>query len=134
MGVVKSGICIITVWRPCNSFVPFWNRSITSFEGCWVKRVRSLSSLNCMERKEEFWRSAFKTWTSNIIEWMLSLWVRFWVQYSLLLQYGILEKPVTHIVVFTVKGGSTHSPRGSYLVCFFMLLLTNFNSLKNNIK
>ena len=36
-------------------------------------------------------------WTSNIIEWMFPLWVRFWVQYLLLLQYEILEKLVTYI-------------------------------------
>ena len=67
------------------------------FRGHWGESVISLSSLSCTERKGEFWRSAFKTLTSNITEWMLSLWVRFWVQYSLLLQYGILEKLVTLI-------------------------------------
>ena len=34
---------------------------------------------------------------SNIIEWMFPLWVQFWDQYSLLLQYEILEKRVTYI-------------------------------------
>ena len=33
----------------------------------------------------------------SVIEWMFPLWVRFWVQYSLLLQYRILEKLVTYI-------------------------------------
>ena len=51
----------------------------------------------------QYWRSAFKTWTSNIIEWMLSLWVYFLVQYSLLLQYGILEKLVTFITEQTLR-------------------------------
>ena len=35
----------------------------------------------------------------NIMEWMLPLWVRFWDQYSLLLQYEILEELVTFIEV-----------------------------------
>ena len=66
--------------------------------------MRSLSSLSWAERKGEFWRSDFKTCTSNIIEWMLSLWVRFWVQYSLLLQYGMLEKhtPIKFWQIFQV--------------------------------
>ena len=69
-------------------------------KGIWGKSVRFLFSLGCTERKGEFWCSAFKTLTSNIIEWMLSLWVHFCVQYSLLLQYGILEKLLTCIFLF----------------------------------
>ena len=41
------------------------------------------------------------TWTSNIIEWMFPVWIRFWVQYSLLFQYEILEKLVTSILGVT---------------------------------
>ena len=72
---------------------PLWIRfeANTSFGGNWGESVRFLSILSCTERKGEFWCSAFKTWTSNIVEWMLSLWVRFWVQYSPLLQYEILS-------------------------------------------
>ena len=47
----------------------------------------------------ECWHSAFKTRTSNFIEWMFSLWVCFWVQYSLLLKYEILEKLVTYVII-----------------------------------
>ena len=78
-------------------WVIFNNQSIImfimSFRGSWGESIISLFSLSYSERKWEkweFWRSAFKTWTSNFIEWMLSLWVRFRVQYSLLLHYEIL--------------------------------------------
>ena len=71
-----------------------------SFRGSRGESVRYLSSLSYTEMKGEFWCSAFKTWTSNFIEWMLSLWVRFRVQYSLLLHYEILEKLVTLISVW----------------------------------
>ena len=56
----------------------------------------------------------FKTWTSNITEWMLSLWERFWVQYSLLLLNGLLEKLVTLI------------PHANYQVQSLNLVLTIF--------
>ena len=36
-----------------------------------------------------------------IIEWMFLLWIHFWVQCSLLLQYGIQEKLVTFILALT---------------------------------
>ena len=62
------------MWKPWNSFERVWNRFMTSFRGSWGKNVISLSSLSHTERKGGFWRPAFKTWTSNIIEWMLSLW------------------------------------------------------------
>ena len=41
---------------------------------------------------------------------MLSLWVRFLVQYSLLLQYGILEKLVTYFVVWIARFGARTQP------------------------
>ena len=46
---------------------------------------------------DKFKHSAFKTWTSNIVEWMFPLCVPFRVQYSLLLQHEILKKLVTYI-------------------------------------
>ena len=57
--------------------------------------VRFSSSLRWEELKGKFCALCFSIWTSYIIEWLFQLWVCFWVQYSLLLQYEILEKLVT---------------------------------------
>ena len=60
-----------------------------------VRRMRELCSISLVENKMKVWALWHLTWTSYIIERMFPLWVRFWRQYSLLLQYWILEKLVT---------------------------------------
>ena len=44
---------------------------------------------------KKFWELCQPSQKYNIMEWMFPLWVSLWDQYSLLLQYGILEKLVT---------------------------------------
>ena len=63
----------------------------------WI-RVSTLAWNSVFTQRRKF-LNALLINISNIVELMFPLWVRFWDQYSLLLQYGILEKLVTSIVL-----------------------------------
>ena len=62
-----------------------------------VRRMRELCSILLEENKSKVWVLWHLLWKSNIIERMFPLWVGCWGQYSLLLQYWILEKLVTYL-------------------------------------
>ena len=62
-----------------------------------IMRLLVEGDFNSLLFKVKFWALCHPTWTSNTTEWMFPLWACFWGQYSLLIQYEILEKLVTLI-------------------------------------